>query len=102
MTRLRQKMLEELQRRNYAKSTIRHYIERSPISLNTLENHRTNSSLITCVRTRPISSETESVAVGTVVARVAALRFFFIRTLKRPQFREDLPSQNGLANLPRF
>ncbi len=30
-------------------------------------------------------------AVGSVVARVAALRFFFVRTLKRREFREELP-----------
>jgi hypothetical protein len=30
--------------------------------------------------------------VGTVVGRVAALRFFFIRTLRKQGFREDLES----------
>ena len=39
-------------------------------------------------------------AVGTVVAQVAALRFFFVRTLKRQQFREDpgTPRRGGLLN----
>ena len=29
--------------------------------------------------------------MGTVIARVAALRFFFVRTLKRHEYRQDLP-----------
>jgi len=39
-------------------------------------------------------------AVGTVLARVAALRFFFVRTLKRHQFREDLPYPKRQRRLP--
>ena len=39
-------------------------------------------------------------AVGTVIARVAALRFFFIRTLKRREFREDLPYPKDHRRLP--
>jgi len=35
-----------------------------------------------------------------VVARVAALRFFFIRTLKRHEFREDLPYPKDHRRLP--
>jgi site-specific recombinase XerD len=39
-------------------------------------------------------------AVGTVVARVAAVRFFFVRVLKRHQFREDLPYPKDRRRLP--
>jgi len=39
-------------------------------------------------------------AVGTVVARVAALRFFLVRTLKRHEFREDLPYPKDHRRLP--
>ena len=39
-------------------------------------------------------------AVGTVVARASALRFFFVRTLKRYQFREDLPYPKKQRRLP--
>jgi site-specific recombinase XerD len=38
--------------------------------------------------------------VGTVIARVAALRFFFVRTLKRHQFRQDLPYPKEHRRLP--
>jgi len=39
-------------------------------------------------------------AVGTVIARVAALRFFYVRTLKRHAFREDLPYPKDHRRLP--
>jgi integrase len=38
--------------------------------------------------------------VGSVVARVAALRFFFVRTLKRREFREELPYPKDRRRLP--
>jgi len=91
VTRLRQKMLEELQRRNYAKSTIRIYLRvvadfarhfgKSPDKLNP-DHLRSYQAYLLANR---------KLAVQSVVASVAALRFFFIRTLKRPEFREDLP-----------
>src|SRR5206468_8211608 len=37
---------------------------------------------------------------GSVVAQVAALRFFYVRTLKRHQFREDLPYPKDRRRLP--
>jgi integrase/recombinase XerD len=39
-------------------------------------------------------------AVGSVVARVAALRFLFVRTLKRREFREELPYPKDHRRLP--
>jgi integrase len=39
-------------------------------------------------------------AVASVVARVAALRFFFVRTLKRRDFREELPYPKSHRRLP--
>ena len=39
-------------------------------------------------------------AVASVVARVAALRFFFVRTLKRRDFREELPYPKAHRRLP--
>lgn len=84
-------MLEELQRRNYAKSTIRHYLRvvadfaryfgKSPDKLNP-DHLRSYQAYL--LRDRKL-------AVESVVASVAAWRFFFVRTLRRPEFREDLP-----------
>ena len=100
MTRLRQMMLEELQRRNYSKSTTRYYLQavtdfarhfgKAPDKLGPDELRSYQAYLL---RERKL-------AVGTVIARVAALRFFFIRTLKRHQVREDLPYPKDHRRLP--
>jgi site-specific recombinase XerD len=42
----------------------------------------------------------QNLAVGTVVNRVAALRFFFVKTLRRPEFREFLPYPRDRRSLP--
>ena len=39
-------------------------------------------------------------AVGTVVNHVAALRFFFVRTLKRQEFRDFIPYPKEPERLP--
>jgi integrase/recombinase XerD len=100
MTRLRKIMLEELQRRNYAEGTTRSYIlavrqfaqhfGKSPDKLGPSELRSYQAYLL----------KERKLAVGTVVARVAALRFFFVRTLKRYQFREDLPYPKKQRRLP--
>lgn len=100
MTQLRRKMLEELQRRNYAKSTIRYYLQavanfakhfgRSPDKLGPDELRSYQAYLL----------QERKLAVGSVIARVAALRFFFVRTLKRHEFREDLPYPKDRRRLP--
>ena len=100
MTQLRRKMLEELQRRNYSDDTIRQYLlavrqfaehfGKPPDQLGPDELRTYQAYLL---RGRKL-------AVGTVVARVAALRFFFVRVLKRHQFREDLPYPKDRRRLP--
>lgn len=100
MTRLRRRMLEELQRRNYSKCTIRYYLQtvadfakhfgRSPDKLGPDELRTYQAYLL----------QERKLAVGTVIARVAALRFFYVRTLKRHQFREDLPYPKDHRRLP--
>src|SRR4051812_48812135 len=84
-------MLEELQRRNYSPSTIRGYLQaveqfakhfgKSPDKLGPEELRSYQAYMLT----------ERKLAVGSVVARVAALRFFFVRTLKRREFWEELP-----------
>jgi integrase/recombinase XerD len=91
VTNLRKQMLEELQRRNYSPSTIRGYLQaveqfakhfgKSPDKLGPDELRSYQAYLLT----------ERKLAVGSVVARVAALRFFFVRTLKRREFWEELP-----------
>jgi integrase/recombinase XerD len=77
VTRLRKMMLEELQRRNYSESTIRGYIMavrqfaehfgKPPDQLGPDELRTYQAYLL----------KERKLAVGTVVARVAALRFFW-------------------------
>jgi integrase/recombinase XerD len=100
VTRLRQMMLEELQRRNYSDTTIRHHLRtveefaqhfgKSPDKLG-LDELRQYQAYLLKMRKQ---------AVGTVVNRVAALRFFFVRTLRRPEFREFLPYPRERRHLP--
>jgi integrase/recombinase XerD len=88
---LRRIMLEELQRRKYADSTARYYLRaverfarhfgKSPDKLG-MEDLRTYQAYLLKQR---------KLAVATVVSQVAALHFFFVRTLKRHEFREFLP-----------
>ena len=100
MTQLRRMMLEELQRRNYSKQTSRYYLQavaafaryfgRSPdkLGLNELRSYQAY-----LLRDRKL-------AVGTVVGLVAALRFFFNKTLKRHLPPTDIPYPKHPRRLP--
>src|SRR5437899_3169561 len=100
MTRLRKMMLEELQRRNYSAITTRNYLRvvtefakhfgKSPDKLGPNELRTYQAYLLSERQLTP----------GTVVNRVAALRFFFVKTLKRHQFREFLPYPRDRRRLP--
>jgi len=100
MTKLRRMMLEELQRRNYSARTTDRYLKvvadfakhfgKSPDRLG--PNHlRTYQAYL--LRERKLAS-------GTVVNCVCALRFFFVKTLKRHQFRDFLPFPQDRRRLP--
>jgi integrase/recombinase XerD len=100
VTRLRKIMLEELQRRNYSAITTRNYLRvvadfakhfgKSPDKLG-LNELRTYQAYL--LRERKLTP-------GTVVNQVAALRFFFVKTLKRHQFRDFLPYPQDQRRLP--
>jgi site-specific recombinase XerD len=93
-------MLEELQRRNYSAETIRQYLRavaqfaqhfgKRPDQLGPDELRTYQAYLL---RERKL-------AVGSVVAQVAALRFFYVRVLKRHGLREDLPYPKDHRRLP--
>ncbi len=94
MTTLIQRMREELVRRNYAESTIRSY-------LHTIEDFRRYAQKRLDhlgpddIRALPVYLRKErKLDIGTAVNSVAALRFFYVKTLKRPQVKEDLPSRS--------
>jgi integrase/recombinase XerD len=100
VTHLRQAMLEELQRRNYATTTVHYYIQaverfakyfRTPPDQLNQSHLRTYQAYL--LRERKLGPR-------TVKLHVSALRFFFVKTLKRPYVLEDLPFPKVPRRLP--
>lgn len=100
MTQLRQRMLEELQRRNYSPRTIhcylRHvaefaqYFHRSPDQLDA--EHIRQYQLFVMQQKKP--------AWSTYNVMVSALRFFYAKTLKRTFLLQDIPFPREPQQLP--
>lgn len=100
MTQLRQAMLDELQRRNYAPSTIAYYIHnveqfarffgRSPDRLTPTHLRTYQAHLL---RDRKL-------APRTVKLHVCAVRFFFNKTLRRRYPVDDTPYPKAPRRLP--
>lgn len=100
MTQLRQRMLEELQRRNYSSGTIRLYIHhvaafaqhfhRPPDQLGAEEIRQYQLFLI----------QKKKLAWSSYNQIVCALRFFYAKTLKRPFQPEDIPFPRTVQQLP--
>jgi integrase/recombinase XerD len=100
VTHLRQMMLEDLQRRNYARTTIKNYLSaveefakhfnRPPDQLGPDEIRTYQSYLL----------EERKMGVRTVALRTAALRFFFCKTLKRSYPVEEVPYPKKPRQLP--
>ena len=91
MTQLRKKVLDELERRNYSKATARSYIgairrfaeyfHRSPDQLGVEDVRQYQLHLVQVLKLDP----------RTVMVQMAALRFLFLKVLKRRFSRDDLP-----------
>ena len=102
MTHLRQAMLDELHRRNYAASTITYYIKnveqfaryfkRSPDRLNPTHLRTYQAYLL---RQRKL-------APRTVKLHICAIRFFFNKTLRRRYPLEDTPYPKAPRRLPQI
>ena len=100
MTHLRQAMLEELHRRNYAATTIKAYVRiiedftryfrRPPDRLGPQQLRQYQAHLFTDRKLQP----------GTVQQHVAALRFFYVKTLKRRYLLDELPHPKRGHKLP--
>ena len=100
MTHLRQAMLDELQRRNYAKTTVQYYLQaverfakhfhRPPDQLNQQHLREYQAYLLRDRKLEP----------RTVKLHVSALRFFFVKTLKRPYMLDDIPYPKVPRRLP--
>ena len=99
MTRLRKMMLEELQRRNYSAATIRCY-------LRTVEefSRRFNCSPDRLgprhIREYQAELFQKGKASSTVTQRLAALRFFFVKTLKKAWSIAETPYPKQAVHLP--
>ena len=100
MTHLRKMMLEELERRNYAQTTISSYIRtiedfaryfRCPPDQLTPEHIREYQAYL--FRERKL-------AASTVTQRLAALRFFYTRTIKKAWSVADTPYPKKTRHLP--
>jgi integrase/recombinase XerD len=93
-------MLDELQRRNYAQSTVRSYVYsikdfaryfgKSPDQLGP---EQICDYQVHLFRDRKLSP-------ATVQGRGAALRFFYVKTLRRPYLQEDIPFPKLGRRLP--
>ena len=100
MTALRKRMLEELQRRNYSPETARlylgtvkefaRYFGKSPDKLGQEDLRQYQLYLL----------NERKLSVGTIVARIAALRFFFVKVLRRPYRQVDLVYPKQSERLP--
>src|SRR5260370_20416613 len=101
MSRLRQRMVDELRRRNYSPDPIRGYIRavqqfaeyfgRSPEQLGAEERRRYQIHLL----------YERKLALGTVENKISALRFLYRKTLKRRDLAfDDLPFPKQPRTLP--
>lgn len=100
MTQLRTMMLEELQRRHYAPTTVKaylriieefaHHFQQPPDRLGAQHLRQYQAFLF---RERKLS-------VGSVQLHVAALRFFYVKTLKRRHLLEEIPRPIRHRKLP--
>ena len=100
MTHLRKMVLEELQRRNYAPNTIKAYVRiiqefaeyfhRSPDKLGPQHLRQYQAYLF----------QARKLEAGTVQQAVAALRFFYVKTLKRRYLLDDIPRPKRGRKLP--
>ena len=100
MTILIQRMREELVRRNYATTTIHSYIKavehferHVDIPLDQIGPDDIRSYHAYLLKERKL-------AVNTVVLNVCALRFLYIKVLKRRDMKEDLPYPKQRMHLP--
>ncbi len=100
MTHLRKMMLEELQRRNYSQHTTRYYIR-------TVEDFARRFNLppdrLGPRHIREYQAELfqkRKLSAGTVTHRLAALRFFYIKTLKKAWSIAETPYPKKTHRLP--
>jgi integrase/recombinase XerD len=96
VTTLIQRMREELVRRNYAESTIRSYLRTVEDFRRYTQKRLDQAGPDDIRRYQVYLLEERKLDIRTAVNYVAALRFFYLRTLKRPDMKQDLPYPNAV------
>jgi integrase/recombinase XerD len=100
VTHLRRAMLEELQRRNYATTTVQYYIQ----TVEQFAKHfRTRPDQLNQQHIRTYQTyllQERKLHPHSVKRHVAALRFFFVKTLRRPYGLDDSPYPKVPRRLP--
>jgi integrase/recombinase XerD len=101
VTTFQQCLRDEMVRRNYSPTTIRSYLH----ALGTCEQYHRRRRIDrlgpdALRRYQAYLFEEKKLAVGTVGLHVAALRFFFVRVLKRRELKEDLATPKRHRRLP--
>jgi integrase/recombinase XerD len=101
VTQLRRMMLDELERRNYSPTTVHAYIQAikdlalyfkcPPDQLSPAQIRAYQAYLF---RERKLDA-------GTVTQKTAAMRFFFLATLKKKWSLEDIPYPRKARRLPK-
>jgi integrase/recombinase XerD len=100
VTHLRKMMLDELQRRNYAQNTVRSYIS-AVEEFAAFFRKRPDQLGPEHIRAYQVHLfRDRKLAPGTVEQRAAALRFFFVKTLRRPYLPDHIPFPKRPRPLP--
>jgi integrase/recombinase XerD len=100
VTRLKKMMLEELQLRNYAQNTIRHYLRAVE---DFARRFRCSPDRLGLRHIREYQAELfqkRKLSANSVGQHLAALRFFYIKTLRRAWSLADTPYPKKTRQLP--
>ncbi|MFN7920212.1 MAG: site-specific integrase [Bryobacteraceae bacterium] len=100
MTQLRKLMLEELQRRNYSKATTRVYVQVVRDFTRHIRKAPDQAGLDEIRQYQLHLLEHRKLEARTVCHHTSALRFFFVKVLKRPYPVEELPYPKSPRRLP--
>lgn len=101
MTQLLQRLHEELVRRNYSAFTHDRYLRTVKAFHRYIQRPLDEVSPDDLRRYHAYLLEERRLQAHSVVAQVSALRFFYVRVLKRREMKEDLPYPKRPRRLPR-
>src|SRR5215469_10508565 len=93
-------MLEELQRRNFSEHTIRYYIRTVEDFARQFNRPPDRLGLQHICEYQAELFQKQKLSAGTVTNRLAALRFFYIKTLKKPWSIAETPYPKKSHRLP--